>query len=474
MPVPITHYVDVSVSLEGSVAPPATFGTPMFVHQHSLESARLAGPFSSVADVLDAGHASGSPPALFAAAVAAQQPRARQFYIGRADAGDADYTETLDAIEAEDAASWYCAHIESRDDADIQALAAWIEARRKIAVAQSNAASLLAGEGPTYTLTFGGTETDGDYDVTFTGFGLASPQTVTVTRATTPATNDDLATAMDAELDTQTGGGGDIEGVLALVSSAGSVVTIRVTDGLIGTITTDAPGSATLIAEVTDADIGTFLQSNNYTRTALVYSASDTAMLAEAWASRCLAFNLDVRKGGWAYKRLNGQAGATLTSSEAQALRNANMNYFAEAVASSGVAIQAFTAQGWMPSGAAAAGRRIDVTTTLDWMNARFEEALMNVLLQEPNWVPYSNSGIRRFKTAANDVLARALRAEHLVPFIPPTGQPDEGVQTPYISVPKLSATSTTERQNRELTMGGVGYLTAGIEKVIFNLEVRQ
>ncbi|NJK32971.1 MAG: hypothetical protein HC927_11490 [Deltaproteobacteria bacterium] len=61
--------------------------------------------------------------------------------------------------------------MESRDDADILAVAALVQAQRKIFLAQSNAPSLLDNGGPAYTATFGGTPADGTYRLTFTGFG---------------------------------------------------------------------------------------------------------------------------------------------------------------------------------------------------------------------------------------------------------------------------------------------------------------
>ncbi len=101
--------------------------------------------------------------------------------------------------------------------------------------------------GPTWTAEFGGTEDDGDYTLTFTGFGLPAPVDVVVARATTPATNDDLAAAMDAELVIQNDTDGDIEGILAAVSSATDTVSIEVAQGLpSGVITSSAPVGASI------------------------------------------------------------------------------------------------------------------------------------------------------------------------------------------------------------------------------------
>lgn len=475
----ITHYVNVSVSLEGVGPQPAGFGSPVFVTEHALELARLAGPFTTAADVLDAGHASGSPAHAFALALLAQQPHPRQFYIGRQDSGDASVSSALDAILAVNPGAWYAAAIESRDSADILSLATWTEAQRKIALAQSNDASLLSGAGPSFSALFGGTVADGTYILTFTGFGLVSPVAVTVTRtAGTPATIALLAADMRTALTTALGAG--LAGVLAPGSIGGSAETVlfAIVDGLAsGTVTssgTAVASTADLTVATVDADVASALFRGQYTRTALAYHPTDTDRLDAAWLSRCLAFDLDQRKGGWAYKRLVGVEGTNLTNAQISALRAVNCNYFAPAVSSAGQPIGALTAQGWVGSGAAGAGRRIDVTTSLDYMHARLEEALVDVLLRATHDVPFDDAGINQFYTAARRVAGRSVAAGHLVPTIVPEGEDQAGTQTPSIIMPRYRDTTTTQRVSRELTFSMLAYLRSSIERVIFNVEIRQ
>lgn len=477
----ITHYVNVSVSLEGTGPQPAGFGTPIFVSDHTVTANRLDGPYTNLADMVTAGFTALTPEYAWASAVFAQQPRVTQVYIGRRAGGDASLAASLDAILAVDPGAWYCINLESRTDADIAALAAWVEAASfpKIAVAQSNATSLTEGQGPSYTATFGGTPADGTYRLIFTGFGLVSPVNVDVVRtAGTPADNTALGVAMDAALDTAAAPAGDLEDVLVAssIGNAIGVVSFRLQPGLAaGTITVTDPESPDgLVVATTDAAIGEVLFRAAYTRTALLYHATDSEYLDGAWCSRCLAFDLDVQKGGWAYKRVNGIAGDTLTNVQVSNLRGINCNYFAPAVMSSGVAVQSFTAQGWMPSGDAAAGRRIDVTTSLDWLKARLEEAIAGVLLRATHDVPFTDAGINRFAAATRGVLAIGLAAGHLIEFTVPEGEDQEGTKTPFLDFPKLADTTTTQRVNRELDATGLGYLRSSIEKVVFAMEIRQ
>jgi hypothetical protein len=477
----ITHYVDVSVSEEGTGVQPAAFGAAMFMHEHALDADRLAGPFTTAADVIDAGHASGSPPHLFAQAVAAQQPKITNFYIGRIDSGDTDVGESFDAILAENTGAWYAALMESRDEADILDFAAAVQAAAypKIGISQCNAASLLSGEGADFSVLIGGTEADGTYRLTFTGFGLASPVNVDVVRAAgSPATNALLGDAMRTALTTAgTGPGGSLFGeiVLASIGGTGATVTFRMVDGLApGTVTATQPGGATITVTTGDVDIGSQLFLLQYTRHALMYHPTDTDYLDAAWVSRCLSANLDVQKNVWSYKNLNGVSGTSLSNAEVAVLRSSNVNYFAPAVMSAGNPTGAFTAQGWMSSGTAAAGRRIDRTITLDWAKARIEEALANVLLRETHGVPYTDAGINRFAAAVSGVFRTGIAAGHFVPFVVPTGEADEGTVTPSIVFPRLRDTTTTQRAARTLSGTALAYVQAFVEKVEFSLEVRQ
>lgn len=477
----LTHYLTIAIALAGVGVTPAGFGTPVFVSDHTVTSNRLDGPYTSLAAMVDDGFVSTTPEYAWATAVFAQQPRVRSVYIGRRDAGDADLAASMDAILAVDPGAWYCVNLESRTAADIAAIAAWTEAQRKIAITQSNDASLINGTGAQYNAAFGGTVADGTYVLTFTGFGLASPVAVTVTRtAGSPATLALMAQAMRDALELEADTGGDLEGVLDLdsIGGSGTDVAFGILGGLdaAGTIAssgTAVAGSADVTVTTTDAAIGETLFRANYTRTALIYHATDADYLDGAWSSRCLSFDLDVRKGAWAFKRVAGITADALTDVQVANLRAVNCNYFAPAVSSAGVAIQAFAAQGWMPSGSAGAGRRIDVTTSIDWYHARLEEATMDVFLRATHDVPFNDAGINRFFAAWSGVNAIGVRAGHFSAFVVPEGEDLEGTLTPYLDVPQLSETTTTQREQRTLSATGLVYLQGSIEKINLSIEAR-
>lgn len=147
MPASITEYVDVNITLADAAADKFSFKALMGVFEHAVTANRQDGPYSSVAEVVAAGFTTATAPVIhaWATAVFAQDDGVDAVLIARADEADADYTESLDAIEAADPLSWYITTIESRVEADILLAAAWHEAREKILIAQSADAGILDG-----------------------------------------------------------------------------------------------------------------------------------------------------------------------------------------------------------------------------------------------------------------------------------------------------------------------------------------
>jgi len=149
MPAAISNFVDVTVALAGALADKFSFGTLLGVFDHSVTANRQDGPYTSITEVVDAGFTAAAEPEVNAWATAAfsQDDGVDQIIIGREDVADLDWTATMDAVEAADPNSWYITNIESRVAADILLVAAWTEARRKIYIAQSSDAGILADTG---------------------------------------------------------------------------------------------------------------------------------------------------------------------------------------------------------------------------------------------------------------------------------------------------------------------------------------
>lgn len=146
----INEFVDINVLVEAATPDRFNFGNYLGVFDHSVTANRIDGPYTSVAEVVAAGFTLLAEPEVYywATSVFSQDDAVDAIYIGREDAGDANWTATMDAIEAYAVANgldWYGTTIESRVKADIALVAAWIEARRKIFLYQSADSDVLTG-----------------------------------------------------------------------------------------------------------------------------------------------------------------------------------------------------------------------------------------------------------------------------------------------------------------------------------------
>ena len=468
----INLHVNLSISVVTANSARATFGIPMFVHDFAVGSGRQLGPYSSHQAVIDAGFTLAAEPECYnwAAAVFAQRPRASQVMFGHRSSATEAIPTAMDAILAEDAASWYCTNLSTRSTVDIMALATWSESRAKIAVCQSDDADMLAGTASTAqtsTLTVGGTATDGVYSAQlfndWTGAAVAAA--VTVTRAAgSPATNADIADALATALEA-------VPAIAALTSPINnSSATIPVTFNGLGnhySWVLSAPNPGTLVAADSPGQVqnpGELLEAGVFTRTALIYHDDDTEYFDGAWAGRCLGFNLDAPrgKGGWSYQRPTGISATRLTDAEKNELVDVNCNFLAPVRYTSGVEETGFTFPGVMSS-----GRFIDITTTIDLLQARMEEALLGVFLAAASSsspiVPYTDSGIAMIEAAASRVFNDLAKAGH---FAAGAVSEVSGEITPRVVVPIASSVSSVEKAARRLTLEAEAVFAGGINSV--------
>jgi hypothetical protein len=339
MPAPIIEFIDVNVLVGGVSVDKFSFGSLMGVFLFAGAD-RQYGPFFSAKEVQDA--ALGSPAAeAWANIVFSQDDGVDQVLIGRRDGADADYTATMDAIEAAGSDTWYITNAEIRDDTNIAQIAAWTESRQKIYVAQSDDTSLTAA----------------------------------------------LA-----------------------------------------------------------------LQAAGYNRTALIFHDDDGEYLDGSWSSSGGGLNLDAPDGVgiWAYRQLEGVPFDDVTGAFAVSVYAADANLYGR---NKGVN---FTSKGTMAS-----GRFMDITTSVDWVTARIEEAAIALFVGTPTKIPYTNAGINTIVAALQDVLNRGVTFGHFSPDFPPT-----------ITAPDVSEVSEQDKIDRVLTLQAAAVFAGAIQKVIFNINL--
>lgn len=144
MPNEINDIVQVSITVESSAVSRQGFGTPLLVPPtaHAVFAGRtnLYTGGDILADLVTDGFSTSDESYLMAQSCLAQTPRPSRIKLGRADAGDADVTESATAIFAEDADSdtdTYIMAYGTRAEADILALSLLCETQQRLYVATS-------------------------------------------------------------------------------------------------------------------------------------------------------------------------------------------------------------------------------------------------------------------------------------------------------------------------------------------------
>lgn len=467
---PINQHINIAINLAIGSSARASFGIPMFVAEHSVNTDRQNGPYSSLQAVVDAGFTLVDEPDVYnwARTIFGQPRRASQVMVGRRVANEA-LTTTLDAIEAVDPSTWYCTNLASRSTADVVALANWTESRAKIAVAQTSSAAVLAGTASTAQnrdITVGGTATDGEYVTTVrnahTGAVVA---TVTTTRAAgTPATNALIATQHAADLEANTA----LAAITSPIAAVGAVISVDFAGlGNQYLFEHTAPAPGTLASVDNPAQIvnpGEVLDAGNYTRTALWYHDDDTEYLDAMVTSLCLGFQLDAPQGvgSWSYQRGTIVPATRLTDTQKSELTDVNVNWYSTVRYTSGVEEEGFTFPGVMVG-----GRYMDITTTIDLTRARMEEAGMGVFLlaassSSPR-VPYTDDGLQLFGGAFQDVFARLTKAGH---YAAGAISPTSFEVTPRVVVPLAADVAATDKALRRAFFSGEAVLAGAINSV--------
>ncbi len=150
----LSDIIDVTITLADAEVQRDGFSGVMLVSEHEVGSpARVQTYTGKKADVLAAmvadGFAAGTPAYVQARAVMSQRPAIATIKIGRRDAGDASWTDTLTEIRSEDS-DWYGLACDTRDAAEIVEIAEWCgssgEGQFVLYVAQTKDADVATGD----------------------------------------------------------------------------------------------------------------------------------------------------------------------------------------------------------------------------------------------------------------------------------------------------------------------------------------
>lgn len=171
-------------------------------------------------------------------------------------------------------------------------------------------------------------------------------------------------------------------------------------------------------------DVASDLQTSAYARCVIKYSADHSGYGGAAWLGRMLPTNPG--SASWVYKTLTGVAADVLTTTEQSTVEGKNCNHY-QSLASVNI-----TRWGISP-----AGEFIDITRGRDWLKARIQEEVYNVLVNNPK-VPYTDAGADLIRGAILSVLDQGVKRGFLAADPAYT-----------ITVPLVSAQTTTNKANR-------------------------
>lgn len=211
--------------------------------------------------------------------------------------------------------------------------------------------------------------------------------------------------------------------------------------------------SAAMLAG-TPGNIGETLKDLSLTRSALVYHDSDTEYLDGGWSSIGGGLNLDTPDGVgiWGYKTPVGIDYAALTAAQAAAVYTENANFYGRQLGLN------FVSDGTMAVGTP---RFIDVTTSLDWIKKRLEEAVLGAFVSTPTKISYTNAGINILRAVEQGVMTQGVSYGHLSPDDPPV-----------IVMPDQSEISSAVKQTRVLTNTISCVLAGAIQKAVITVSV--
>lgn len=398
----ISSVVQVTVNVADTRVSREGFGTPLiFALIENTVFADRVKLYNSLADVI-VDFAETTKVYKAANAIFSQERQPTFIKVGRSEAGDASLTASLAAILAEDS-DFYMVLSTFRLSADIQTIAAWIEANGKTYLACNQDADVL-------------------------------------TSVTT-----DIASILEAANYDRTGydwhfrGGVDVVAAAYTITS-GVINVNEVGHGLaVGDPVTFSSSSGisidgnNTVASVVDADNYTCATTaGDEAGPQTVNYFANYSFPEASWAGFMLPS--DPGSETWKFKQLAGQTvspSSALSPAEEAIALGKNANLYTDL---GGV--------GHTHEGVMASGRFIDVQRGIDWLEARIGEAVANSLLNAGK-IPYTDAGASAFEAAIASVLDLGVRNGLLGPLL------DDSGDFYRITIPKVADQSVTDRASR-------------------------
>jgi hypothetical protein len=204
------------------------------------------------------------------------------------------------------------------------------------------------------------------------------------------------------------------------------------------------------------ASTGALLAPLNYVYTSINYHKTLTEELTFGLQAKNLGTDPDTATTTWADKTIVGMtADSTITTTQRTALESLGVGFYAGFY---GVAVY------W--EGKNVAGWFLDQVISKDWMNARIEESIAKLLIDESNRgrkIPMSDAGIQQLAGLVRSFLdGKAVDTGHTIVVLD-----DDGNQVaPIVTAPRFRDVSQSDRDNRLVRLSYEAYFANAVHKV--------
>jgi hypothetical protein len=422
----LADIVDVQITATTATADRAGFGVPLIAAHHTQYADRVR-TYTNLQGLVDDGFVTTSPTYLLAAALLSQNPRPKTFKVGRRALAPAHayeltvtdatqgrvYTVTINgvAVTYTVGAAETPTTVATALELLIDAAGAWSSTSATSVITVSNVGGAA--------LTFSGLNAELKLRETTADPGIATDLT-----AINAADADWYALLIDSN------GEAEILAAAAWIEAQEKIFIASTAD----TLVTDAG---------TTTDVASDLETAAYARTALLYSVFPQA--AAAWAGKLLP--TDPGSETWAFKTLATVPYSSLTASQVTALDNKSANHYTR-----------IAGNNLVRKGKVSAGEYIDVVRFRDWLKARIQERILNVLMNAAK-LPYTDAGVDVVRSEIYAQLRQGIAVGGLAADPEPT-----------VTAPKVADIDPADRANRLLPDVEFSATLAG---AIHALEIR-
>jgi hypothetical protein len=181
-------------------------------------------------------------------------------------------------------------------------------------------------------------------------------------------------------------------------------------------------------------DIAEYLETNNYDRSFAMYHpdadlTTDDPYAEAAWSS--FMFTYEPGEATWSYKQLSGVSAYELTTAEINTASGKNCNLFQEIA---GVDVTRF--------GTVGSGEYIDIVRGTDWLEARIQERVFTILLNNPK-IPFTDGGIQLVVAEVEAALQEAVDVGLIAP---PDEEGNNGFNVTYPRAADVDASDKAAR----------------------------